>query len=91
MNIVMSAQDELTVVAYALVRNLVIGLCIAALLMSSAIICTTNMQPQVMGIPVLGAAGFIFALGCSIFLVLRNIYYRYRKPKKNRKTLKFWK
>ena len=90
-NIIMSAQDELTVVAYALVRNLVIGLCIAALLMSSAIICTTNMQPQIMGIPVLGAAGFVFALSCSFFLVLRNIYYRYRKPKKNKKGWKFWK
>ena len=90
-NIVMSAQDELTIVAYALVRNLVIGVCIAALLMSSAIICTTDMQPQIMGIPALGAAGFIFSLGASVFLVLRNIYYRYRKPKKDRKGLKFWK
>ena len=89
-NIIVSAQDEFTVVAYALVRNLVIGVCIAALLMSSAIICTTDMQPKVMGIPVLGAAGFIFALGVSMFLVLRNIYYRYRKPKKDRKGFRFW-
>ena len=84
-NVILGAQDEFTIVAYALVRNLVIGLCIAALLMASAIICTTNMQPQIMGIPVLGAAGFIFALGASMFLVVRNIYYRYRKPKKDKK------
>ena len=84
-NIVLGAQDEFTIIAYALVRNLVIGICIAAVLMASSIICTTNMKPQVMGIPLLGAAGFVFALGASMFLVIRNIYYRYRKPKKDRK------
>lgn len=84
-NIVLGAQDEFTIIAYALVRNLVIGICIAAVLMASSIICTTNMQPQVMGIPLLGAAGFVFALAASMFLVIRNIYYRYRKPKKDRK------
>mgnify|MGYP004482528033 FL=1 len=87
-NIILGAQDEFTVVAYALVRNLVIGVCIAALLMASAIICTTDMKPKVMGIPVLGAAGFVFALGASMFLVVRNIYYRYRKPKRDRKRKK---
>lgn len=84
-NIVLGAQDEFTIIAYALIRNLVIGICIAAVLMASSIICTTNMQPQVMGIPLLGAAGFVFALAASMFLVIRNIYYRYRKPKKDRK------
>ena len=56
--------------------------------MASAIICTTDMKPKVMGIPVLGAAGFVFALGASMFLVVRNIYYRYRKPKRDRKRKK---
>ena len=36
----------------------------------------------------LGAAGFVFALGASMFLVVRNIYYRYRKPKRDRKRKK---
>lgn len=83
-NIVLGAQDEFTVVAYALIRNLVIGVCIAALLVASSIICTTDMKPQILGIPVLGAAGFFFSFAASAFLVIRNIYYRYRKPKKDK-------
>ena len=89
-NLVLEPNDELTKVFYALVRNLVIGVCIAALLLSSAIICTTDMQPQVLGIPALGMLGFVAALTFSLFLVLRNLLYRYRsrrakKPKRKKK------
>lgn len=87
-NLELSTNDEFTRVCYALVRNLVIGICIAALLLASAVICTTNMQPQIAGIPLLGFTGFAFSLGCSIFLVLRNFYYRYKKPKNTRKKKK---
>ena len=89
-NLVLEPNDELTKVFYALVRNLVIGVCIAALLLSSAIICTTDMQPQILGIPALGMLGFVAALTFSLFLVLRNLLYRYRsrrakKPKRKKK------
>ena len=89
-NLVLEPNDELTKVFYALVRNLVIGLGIAALLLASAILCTTDMKPQILGIPALGAAGFVFAIGCSAFLVIRNLVYRIRarrkgRPKKRRK------
>ena len=47
-------------------------LCIimASVIISSAMICTTNMQPQVLGIPALGFAGFVGAFGMGIFLII---------------------
>ena len=77
------ALDELV---YSSVRNLVIGICVAALLMASSILCTTQMKPQVLGIPLVGLIGFGFALFVSIFLVVRNLYHKFRskKPKKRK-------
>ena len=87
-NLVLETNDELTKVAYALVRNIVIGLGIAALLLASAILCTTDMQPQILGIPALGFFGFVFAIGFSAFLVLRNIYYRIRARRRGKRRKK---
>ena len=56
---------------YTSVRNLVIGMCLAGLLVSSAIVCITDMEPKIMGIPFLGFLGFSIASLCTIFLILR--------------------
>lgn len=65
-------------VVFTAVRNLVIGVCVASLLMSSAIICTTNMQPQILGIPALGLAGFVGALLIAFFFSVRHIVRKKR-------------
>lgn len=83
-NISLHSSDSFTEVVRSSVRNIVIGVCIAALLIASSIICTTGMMPQVLGIPLLGAAGYAFALIVSTFLVLRFIYQKIR-PKKRRR------
>ncbi len=74
------ADTELRLLLHHLVRNLVIGMCIAALLVSSSIICTTDMWPKIFGIPLLGAVGFVLAVGASLFVLIR--YFIHRKQKK---------
>lgn len=64
---------------FSSVRNIVIGVCIAALLVSSSIICVTDMTPKVFGIPLLGFAGYAFALVCSTLLTVRYIYHKLKK------------
>ncbi len=56
-----------------LVRNLVLGLWVMALLISSSIICTTEMKPQVMGIPLLGALGYFGAFVIMLYVLIRHI------------------
>ena len=41
-----------------LVQNLVLGIWVMALLIASAILCTSDLQPQVFGMPLLGVIGF---------------------------------
>lgn len=85
-NLYMHTTQALDELVYSSVRNLVIGICVAALLMASSILCTTEMYPQVLGIPLVGAIGFGFALFVSIFLVLRNLYHKFKvKRGKKRK------
>lgn len=53
-----------------LVNNLIIGLIISALLIGSSLIATTDMKPQVLDIPMLGALGYSVAFILSIGLLL---------------------
>ena len=52
---------------------------IMALLISSSIICTTNMEPKLLGIPALGAIGYFLAI---IFTALVFISHIRSKKKK---------
>ncbi len=72
-NININPSKEFDELIYSSIRNMVIGLGVAALLIASSVMCTTSMEPRIFGIPVLGAIGFSFAMVVSGFLILRNI------------------
>lgn len=61
-----------------LVNRLVVCILIAALLMGSSIICTTNMAPKVLGIPLLGLIGFFISFCLSLWLFYKMLIH----PKK---------
>ncbi|MFR5703880.1 MAG: hypothetical protein ACLUD0_19760 [Eubacterium ramulus] len=79
-NLDLHATDDLTLMLNALVRRLVMGFLIMALLISSSIICTTNMEPKLLGIPALGAIGYFLAI---MFTALR-VYQSYFGQKEKR-------
>lgn len=81
MNIQLHTSSEFTEVVRSAVRNLMIGLCIAALLVSSSIICTVDMRPKVFGIPLLGFAGYAFALITSCLLMLRYLWNKFHRTR----------
>lgn len=60
-----------------MVDKLVIGIIDAALLICSSLICTTNMTPKILNIPVFGALGYAAALVLGIWLL-----YKIMKAKK---------
>ena len=59
-----------------MVNKLIVCVIAAALLMGSSIICTTGMQPLVLGIPLLGLAGFVTAFILCLKLVIGSIWRR---------------
>jgi len=52
-----------------MVNKLILCIINAAILMASSLICTTNMNPKVLGIPLLGFLGYFTALILSIILI----------------------
>ena len=80
-NIDLHSSEDLTNVISAAIRNIVVGLCVAALLIASSVICTTDMTPKILGIPALGFAGYAFAMVVSIFLTVRYLWCKRNKRK----------
>ena len=72
-NLTIESTKRLDELIYSSIRNVVIGLGVAALLIASSIMCMTQMEPKVFGIPLFGFIGFFFAVCVSGFLVIRNI------------------
>lgn len=80
-NIDLHSSEDLTNVISVAIRNIVVGLCVAALLIASSVICTTDMTPKILGIPALGFAGYAFAMVVSIFLTVRYLWSKRKKRK----------
>lgn len=80
-NIDLHSSEDLTNVISTAIRNIVVGLCVAALLIASSVICTTDMTPKILGIPALGFAGYAFAMVVSIFLTVRYLWSKRKKRK----------
>ena len=68
------------------VERLELGIMTAGLFMGSSMLCLTNMEPRILGIPIIGFLGFGCALVMAIYLVwkLRVAEKANRKSKRNR-------
>jgi ubiquinone biosynthesis protein len=80
-NIDLVATESLMETVFTAVRNLVIGLCIAALLISSSVLCMTDMKPKILGIPALGALGYAIATAAGTFVLGRYIYNKVKQSR----------
>ena len=75
-NMDLHASDDLTRLLRRLVRNIVMGLWVMALLISSSIICTTDMTPKILGIPALGAFGYMIAFVIVMYVFIKHMLSR---------------
>ena len=79
-NLDLHSADDLNQTLNRVTQHLVTGLLVSALLIGSSIICTTNMAPKILGIPVLGAIGYVLA-----FILTMIIFVKYLRSKKKRR------
>lgn len=63
-----------------MVNRLIVCILIAALLVGSCLICTTDMEPHIMGIPAIGFFMLLIALVMSIWLFIK-MFFLHRKNK----------
>lgn len=75
-NLSLHASEEMEQLLRHVVRNIVMGLWVMALLISSSILCTTDMKPKILGIPALGALGYLIAFGIVLYVFLKHIFSR---------------
>ena len=78
-NISLHSSKNFNDIVHSAVRNFVIGLCLAALLISSSIICTTDMTPKIMGLPFLGFIGYFAAIAVGTALCIRYLWKKYKR------------
>ena len=71
-NMRLDTTREMSDLLRRLVRNIVMGLWVMALLIGSSIICTTDMRPKMLGIPVLGFLGFMLAFLICLYIFIRH-------------------
>ncbi len=81
-NLKLEVSTEFAQIIFASIRNLVIGMCIVALLIASSILCLTDMKPKFMGIPLLGAFGYFLAFCSTMYFFGRFFYRKFFKKKK---------
>lgn len=75
-NLELHVSDDLSQLLRRLIRNIVMGLWVMALLISSSIICTTDMTPKILGIPALGALGYLIAFVIVMYVFLKHFFSR---------------
>ena len=73
-NLDLHAAEDLSELLRRLVRNIVMGLWVMALLISSSIICTTDMTPKIWGIPALGALGYLIAFVIVLYVFIKHLF-----------------
>lgn len=75
-NMQLDATKSFSNLMRRLVRNVVMGLWVMALLISSSIICTTDMKPRLLGIPALGFFGYVLAFAICLYIFIRHFLTR---------------
>lgn len=78
-NLELTGSDEPLAQVDRMVNKLVLALLSAALLVGSSLICTTDMKPKLLGIPMLGAFGFFIALILMGYLLVDTFRKKRRK------------
>lgn len=94
----MLGRGELTVVGdmrfpenalatiYAVAGRLSLAIIAVGLFLGSSILCTTAMEPRLLGVPLLGAFGFLGAFVLSVYVIVRTMQSRH--DMKNNKKLR---
>ena len=70
LNLELTGSEEPLSKVDRMVDRLIFGIIDGALLIGSSMLCTTDMTPKVMGIPALGAAGFLIAFVLAAILLI---------------------
>lgn len=84
----LDATQRFTDEAHHLVRNLVMGMWVMALLLSSSILCMTDMKPRFFGIPIVGMIGYFMAFIICLYIFVKHFMLTRGRKRNNKKRKK---
>lgn len=73
LNIELSGHDEMFGRLNVMIKNVILAAFACVLFVGSCVLCTTNIQPQVGGMPLLALIGFVFATALAIHTVVNML------------------
>ena len=77
-NVDIEVSSRILATAYASVGRISLALLSAGLFLGSSILCTTAMQPQLLGVPLLGVLGYVGAFVLGAYTVFHILVSRHR-------------
>ncbi len=80
-----SASTDVLATIYASVGRISLALISVGLFLGSSILCTTNMEPKLLEVPVLGVLGYIGAFVLGVYVIVQT--FRSRHQMKNGKRI----
>lgn len=74
----MRVDEEALATVYASVGRVSLALISVGLFLGSSILCTTNMQPKLLEVPVLGVLGYLGAFILGVYVIVQTLRSRHR-------------
>jgi len=71
-------STSLLATVYAVVGRISLALVSVGLFLGSSILCTTNMEPKLLEVPVLGVLGYLGAFVLGVYVIVQTFRSRHR-------------
>lgn len=72
------ASEDILVTLYASVGRISLAIISVGLFLGSSILCTTNMEPKLLEVPVLGVLGYLGAFVLGVYVIVQTFRSRHR-------------
>ena len=73
LNFELAGYDEIFKNINGTVKNILLAIFACTLFSGACVLCTTNIQPQINGMPILALVAFVFSIGIGIYTVINMI------------------
>lgn len=80
----LGVPQDLTSSLSSLAGNLALAMISAGLFMGSSTLCTTNMEPRIFEVPVLGILGYVGAFVLGVYVAVRTLAERRKQKRRER-------